>query len=150
MVSQKPCIACKDVFPLSEFYKHPAMGDGHLNKCKACCRKHALENRANKLEEKRAYDIQRSKLPHRKEANKRQLQKTRSEHPERVRIYNAVRRALKANKLQKLDCERCGEKKSMAHHEDYSRPLEVVWLCMPCHAMRHKEIELEQQNKQSE
>ena len=24
------------------------------------------------------------------------------------------------------------------HHEDYSQPLEVVWLCAPCHGLRHR------------
>jgi hypothetical protein len=28
----------------------------------------------------------------------------------------------------------------LAHHEDYDKPLEVVWLCQPCHKQRHKEI----------
>jgi ribosomal protein S27AE len=37
-------------------------------------------------------------------------------------------------------CIRCGEEKSLAHHEDYDKPLEVMWLCQPCHKQRHKEL----------
>lgn len=34
----KKCIRCGENKGLSEFYAHPKMRDGHLNKCKSCCR----------------------------------------------------------------------------------------------------------------
>ena len=34
----KKCIRCKNVKEIDEFYVHPKMRDGHLNKCKECCR----------------------------------------------------------------------------------------------------------------
>lgn len=34
----KQCRLCKENKPLEEFYKHPQMGDGHLNQCKDCKR----------------------------------------------------------------------------------------------------------------
>lgn len=27
------------------------------------------------------------------------------------------------------------------HHPDYSKPLEVVWMCRPCHLAEHKRLE---------
>lgn len=49
----KPCIICKEIKPLDEFYLQKGMKDGHLNKCKACCKaqaKYRAENNIHKAE----------------------------------------------------------------------------------------------------
>ncbi len=50
------------------------------------------------------------------------------------------RYALKKGDIEKgIVCADCGAKevKLDGHHQDYARPLEVVWLCRPCHSRRH-------------
>lgn len=44
----KTCFKCQEQKPLIDFYKHPYMGDGHLNKCKTCTRKEADARRKMK------------------------------------------------------------------------------------------------------
>lgn len=58
-------------------------------------------------------------------------------YPERVRARALVNDAIKAGKLKRLPCHECGAAESHAHHEDYSRPLKVKWLCRPCHRKHH-------------
>lgn len=39
--------------------------------------------------------------------------------------------------LIKRPCEKCGAPSDHKHHEDYDRPLDVVWLCRKCHIQLH-------------
>lgn len=59
-----------------------------------------------------------------------------SERP-RWRARWAVRAALRSGKLVRQGCEVCGETKTHAHHDDYSKPLEVRWLCVAHHHDHH-------------
>jgi hypothetical protein len=140
MVRSKECFKCKAVKPLTEFYKHQAMGDGHLNKCKECAKNDALKHRIENIEKIRAYDRVRAKLSHRIALNTQVTRAWREEDKRRQSAHYAVRKAILNGMLKKFSCERCGNEKSLAHHEDYDKPLEVVWLCQPCHKKRHKEM----------
>lgn len=51
----KRCICCGEYKDLEEFYAHPQMADGHLNKCKGCCKKFSKNNPHSKINDKNRY-----------------------------------------------------------------------------------------------
>lgn len=59
-------------------------------------------------------------------------------HPERVLARDQVKRAIQAGRLERKPCEVCGTvERVQAHHDDYSKPLEVRWLCTSHHREEH-------------
>lgn len=65
-----------------------------------------------------------------------------------LRAHQIVSKAIYHDQLIRPDfCEKCNKPPNIgwftqlhAHHEDYSRPLDVTWLCRSCHAKRHSEL----------
>ena len=64
----------------------------------------------------------------------------RERNKDKTKARNIVNRAIRRGKIKRLPCVNCGEKKSQAHHENYSKPLDVIWLCAPCHHAIHRGI----------
>lgn len=62
----------------------------------------------------------------------------RRANPKKYAAHIAVQRALSQGKIAKQACEVCGEPRVDAHHDDYSRPLKVRWLCRTHHTRLHK------------
>ena len=63
-----------------------------------------------------------------------------SKNPIRTRAHNALAWAVYNGKIIKHPCEVCGSVKSQGHHDDYSKPLEVKWLCQKHHKELHKQL----------
>ena len=60
-----------------------------------------------------------------------------AKHPERRNASIMVGNALRCGRIVRQPCWVCGDK-AQAHHPDYGRPLDVVWLCPPHHAEVHQ------------
>ena len=135
----KECFKCHHSKPLDDFYRHPRMADGRLNKCKACTRVDVRLNRALRDEQYLAYDRARASRPERRAASKERVRRQRREQPEQDAAHRAVARALQRGELRRPDrCTACSEVRPLhAHHEDYREPLRVTWLCARCHRHHH-------------
>lgn len=74
-------------------------------------------------------------------ANKERIRVRRrrtSTDPVKLRARKTLQYAVSAGKVERLPCEGCGNPDSQGHHDDYSKPLEVRWLCARCHAEHHR------------
>lgn len=60
----------------------------------------------------------------------------RQNHPDRKAAHQAVQTAIRNGTMVRQPCA-CGAGRAHAHHDDYSRPLDVVWLCHRHHMERH-------------
>lgn len=150
----KRCFKCGEEKPIQEFSIHRRMKDGHLNKCKACARDYArLHRKEINPSYYKPYEDSRWDRPDRVAARKAYQRTDRGraalaiasrrfaeKYPEKRSAHCAVANALRGGKLQRLPCEVCGTTKAHAHHDDYSKPLVVRWLCAVHHAEHHKAI----------
>ncbi len=59
-------------------------------------------------------------------------------HPERVKASEIVSDAIRGGKLVRGKCKICNSSDAQAHHEDYSKPLEVIWFCRDHHQTWHR------------
>ena len=128
----KQCFACGQLKRLSAFYTHPRMRDGYLNKCKECCKRYARDVRRDpdRGARMRKHDFERKLRPKYKQQRMRQQKR----YPEKHRAHYAVSNALRSGRLTKQPCAICGSSTGLqAHHEDYAKPLEVIWLCIQHH-----------------
>jgi ribosomal protein S27AE len=134
-IAGKRCRTCAVTFPadLDHFYKsiHALRPD-----CKKCHNaKNAISHRRNYSPGKqREKTIKRVSEGRSRECSARMQKK----HPEKYRARVLLRIAVGAGKVKKQPCGNCGEVKTEAHHDDYSKPLDVRWLCKPCHSKTHR------------
>lgn len=81
----------------------------------------------------------------------RKSERLNNDNKEKYLARRAVENAVRYNKIIKQPCERCGETSRVhAHHENYSKPLDIVWLCPKHHTERHREILIEMQQSKKE
>ena len=111
--------------------------------CKDCTRTRVCANRDLRVDYYRAFDRERGKTTERKaDIQAKNIRKRKSMGPIYDKAHNAVLRAVKKGALIFPGvCQRCpSTERVQAHHDDYSRLLDVMWLCPICHAARHKEL----------
>ena len=149
------CIKCDKYQPESEYYRSTMRANG-TGECKSCTRARVISNRNENLDYYKKYDKSRANLPHRVQARKEYAQTEQGQkalargsaahyyrYPNRSAARSAVNNAVRDGRLFKpSQCEGCNDETTLhGHHCDYNKPLDVMWLCNPCHKQWHRENE---------
>lgn len=147
------CKICGATNEAVEFYK------GVNFRCKECHKRKVRENRKERAEQYQQYEKMRYKRdPHRAEMNKAYnktpegkashaaaVKKRNALHPEKRAANVIVGNAVRDGRLFKpAECSRCElvprRRDLHAHHHNYSKPLDVEWICTKCHGVEHHGI----------
>lgn len=157
VLKYKQCSTCK-VFKtrVDDFQKQSDKKDGLCSQCKECASK-----RSRKYEKEKSLDPEWRKKRSEKSLRRYKeiikdpilLEKERERDRNRIKKINPisilksqarsmVNNALKNGRIRKSDCEECQSNESVqAHHDDYSKPLQVRWLCIKCHNILHRKYD---------
>lgn len=133
----KVCTKCGAGKPLEAFSRYRRNRDGRKELCKSCA------SAANfRYREQRREEIAAKSRAYYQQNRKEHLALTsgwKKANPEKLKAGRAVLYALEVGRLiRSPTCEECGrEGPVQGHHEDYSKPLVVVWLCPSCHRTLH-------------
>ena len=155
------CKSCHKEKETNDFYKSDKYH------CKDCIKKRVLEYRKNNLERLQEYDRNRPNKEDRVSKCKQYKDRLRQENPEKYdKIFHSIRKryrakhsdkakanellneAIRRNKIERpAECSMCKKKCiPQGHHFDYTKPLDVVWLCVRCHSALHKKLREENRN----
>lgn len=132
----KTCTKCGVEKSESEFGKRFDCPSGLRNQCIECHSSDIREWSKNNRDKIRGYQKRyRQCFPERFI----KIRKTwEHQHPQKYAANTAVNNAVRDGRLIKQACRYCCELKVQAHHEDYSKPLEVIWLCKKHHVEADK------------
>lgn len=136
----RKCATCGATLPIRNFYFFETRGLFHTS-CKPCVRAKVSARAAANPEQHRA----RVKAWKHNNPKKRKAQdiRYRKGNPEKAAAHAAVREAVNSGHLKKpLACQICGtptprHRLAGHHHRGYDQPLDVIWLCDPCHKRAH-------------
>lgn len=130
----KTCTQCKIEKSSAEFSKDSTHKDDLRIQCKSC---RAIYEQTPQRREARLRYIGGQQG---RETDRRYRQRCRQSNPGKKKAHNIVSGAIRRGKLRRsVFCEVCGlPAETEGHHADYSKPLEINWLCRKCHKKTYK------------
>lgn len=126
----KKCIRCKSIKEEVEFNKNKQNLDGLSSWCRVCRHDRYIETKDRVLEQGKEW------FDNNKEKANARSRNWRSRNKEKIRAEWKVKEAIRQKKLIRPEaCSICDSvnKNIQGHHPDYSKPLEVIWVCPECH-----------------
>ncbi len=138
--THKWCGRCRSMLPFSDFRKNRSKKSGLSDWCRLCADQ-AWYNRFYSNPEARERHYATVKRWKKSEngilSMRNEVKRYRKKYPEKVRARNKINGEIRAGRLRRQECEVCGSPNANAHHADYSKPLEVRWLCDLHHTEVH-------------
>ena len=134
----KLCKKCGHNKPLDQFYRHPTESQGRAYVCKECKKAYTRSRYAVNSQnpewmvKARRWSLTEALSP----AGKARRIAWEKRNPEKVAARVALGNAVRDGRVQKpCACSRCNTPTwpLHGHHKDYSKPLDVTWLCAKCH-----------------
>jgi hypothetical protein len=140
---EQQCCKCKKILPLDDFYRDARTKFGRRAECIACTRERLRANPEKTLAASRKWNSENPEYfrewrrsPKGKESMRQSRIRSHEKHRDHLRARYKVKYAVRIGRLVRLPCQFCGNQKTQAHHEDYGKPLEVIWVCRSCHIER--------------
>ena len=144
----KQCFKCEEIKDVTEFYKHKAMGDGYLGKCKACTKKDVRE-REDVLKKDPAW-VEKEQTRHREKYH-------RLDYLEKHKPTYEMKKAAMSKYIDKYPEKRLAKnasgtitKKGLEiHHWSYNKDhwKDVIYLTPKEHAKAHRFIRYDGERK---
>lgn len=144
-IISKQCSKCKQIKPLSEFYKDKSKRDGFYSSCTLChsaqSRKYQKSAKGKASQKKRYLKWQRSQKGKIYSTNYTKF------NSNKCRVRRMVNDAVKRHRMlpaNHWDCVCCGRKAQEYHHKNYSfvNAFDVSPICIPCHRLLHVALSL--------
>lgn len=137
------CSTCRQFLSREEFYENKKTVIGIKCQCKRCHCKTSSSSRDyhRSLDSNREF-MARARIANPEKFRERdRLRKRDLDCPE-IRARTILNKAVRSGKLSRPStCSVCGGSGRIeGHHKDYSKPLEVVWLCSRCHGRKHRKV----------
>ena len=132
----------KGELPLSAFGKHPSCKDGHTGTCLECSKAYSKKYRTDNIDEVRRKDKLRFQDPVRRKNVMDRAKAYKLANPEKATAHKILNNAIRDKKvIRPTTCADCStDGRLHGHHHDYSKPLDVVFLCVICHGAEHKRL----------
>jgi hypothetical protein len=148
-VEMRTCKVCYAKKPIDDFQLYKAKGwEGRRRTCRSCWnakwtpvvathnKKYYHENKNGYADKAKARATECHKKDHKSHCKRNQNYAER--HPEKHAAKLVVAKAIRQGTLVRLSCQVCGSQPAQAHHDDYNKQLDVIWLCRSHHGERHR------------
>lgn len=159
----KKCSRCKKEKPIKGFYRNRSTKDGRDSYCMKCKRDYMLNNKRPVTPEMRhKYYLENKERILAQHKEYRETDKERKfaaaaakrhsrKYPDKIKARSISFVAITNGKLKRPEtCSKCPSNKEIqAHHPDYRKPLDVIWLCRICHMEHHRLERIKKENQGS-